>query len=195
MNTQKGFVSILLILLVVVVLGGGVYFYIQNNKNIQVNNIEDTSITNKNISSTTNETLVKNKDTAFVSVGDKLGGMTVVSVEPFNSKFSNVSPNNAKIKLSGPITITGVYHFFVSEIGFSGYCMSDFDEESLARLPSLSLTDKIEFFCFRNEDFAKTKLGKNQEKKVTVKIDNFEINRYPAEVVDWADLVDVYHIR
>lgn len=192
-NTQKGFAPVLLVLLAVVVIGGGVYFYTKNNANdVQVNNIKDTSINDKNISSTTNKTLSKNINKSFVSVGDKLGSMTVKSVEPFNSEFSNLSQNNIKLKLSGPITITGMYYFVLSESGFSGYCMSDFDEESLAKLPSSSLISKSNFFCFRNEDFSKTKLGRNQEKiKVTVKIDNFEINRYPAEVVDRVDLVDV----
>lgn len=151
----------------------------------------------------TDEILIKENVKPFVSVGDKLGSMTVKSVEPFNSgqysdnsKFTNLSPNNVKLKLSGPIIITGMYYFFVSDLGFSGYCMSDFDEGSIEKLPSLSLIDKTKFFCFRNEDFVETKLTKNQEKtKVTVKIDNFEMNRYPSEVVDWADLKEVFHIR
>jgi hypothetical protein len=138
-----------------------------------------------------------------VFVGDKLGSMTVTSVEPFNfGQYSNdpgttnLSQNNVKLKLSGAITITGMYYFVLSETGFSGYCMTDFDQESLAKLPSLSLTDRSNFFCFRNEDFVKIELGRDEEKKkVTVKIDNFEINRYPSEVVDWADLVNVVLVR
>lgn len=192
MNTQKGFAPILLILLGLIVLGGGVYLYSQNNKDTRGGGIEDTSLQNKNTSSTTDEILVKDENKPFVSVGDKLGGMTVTSVEPFNSKFSNLSQDNVKIKLSGPITITGIYQHIINAEGFSGFCMSGFDEESIVKLPSLSLIDKTNLFCFRNEDVAKTKLGENQtETKVTVKIDNFELNRYPSEGVDRADLVEV----
>lgn len=41
MNTQKGFVSILIILLGLVVIGGGVYFYTQNNTKDNTENTQD----------------------------------------------------------------------------------------------------------------------------------------------------------
>jgi hypothetical protein len=180
MNKQKGFANILIILLGLILIGGFFYFYKQNN-------------TTTENSSITNEYPVENENKPSVSVGDRLGDMTVAQVRPFNENFSETEFDNFKINLSGPITITGTYNLVISEYGFSGYCMSDFDEESLAKLPSLSSDDKIDFFCFRNEEFVKAKLGENTEKiKTTVKIDNFEINRYPAGgIVDFADLIEV----
>lgn len=135
----------------------------------------------------------------FISAGDKLGGMTVVSVSPFNSgqyssdpEVMKIGPHNVKLKLQGQIEVTGTYGYINSEMGFSGYCMSKFDTAALSLLPHLSEGNKESqiFFCFRNEDFVKNKLGE-KERIVRVKIDNYELNSYPAEVTDWADLIEV----
>ncbi len=138
---------------------------------------------------------------AFVSVGDILGAMTVVNAAPFNTgqyssdpKMMKIGPENARITLRGPIEITGVYSAVHSEIGFDGYCMLVSDAASLTRLPALPVRGGSPavrpYFCFRNADFTRQKLGE-ESRTVTVEIDNYELNSYPAEVVDWADLVDV----
>ena len=128
-----------------------------------------------------------------------------MSINPFNTgqytsapSLMTLTPDNAKINLNGVITVTGMYHYLETEEGFNGYCMFGFDKNSYLQLPFLSTDDIKSFpivFCFRNEDFVKKELGDNQEPiKVTVKINNFEINRYPAEVIDRADLIEVVSI-
>lgn len=137
----------------------------------------------------------------FVSEGDVLGAMTVVSVTPFNTgqystdpKWMRLAPNNVQITLKGPIEVTGTYMVVHSEIGFDGYCMSISDVLSLSRMPTLPVrggpADVRSYFCFRNSDTVQKALGE-KSRTVTVTIDNYQLNAYPAEVMDWADLVNV----
>ncbi|MEX2405468.1 MAG: hypothetical protein WD579_02585 [Candidatus Paceibacterota bacterium] len=141
-------------------------------------------------------------ETPFVSVGDTLGAMTVVSVAPFNHgqystdpKMVKIGPQNAKIILKGPIEITGTYSAVHSGIGFDGYCMSVTDVASLARLPVVPVRGtqpsiSSYSFCFRNGEVVRQQLGE-ENRTITAEIDNFELNSYPAEVMSWADLVEV----
>ncbi|MDO8482368.1 MAG: hypothetical protein Q7S86_00955, partial [bacterium] len=128
----------------------------------------------------------------FVSKGDTLGGMTVANVSPFNPEAGEIAPDNVKINLSGPITVTGKYRHVSSAIGFDGYCMSGFNEASLKILPSLpgEKRQTLSSFCFRNVDTARKLLGE-ESKVVSVKIDNYELNAYPSEVIDWVDIVGI----
>lgn len=167
MKTKYNLIAIIAIFILVTIIFGGAYF---------------------------------NKDKVN-SKGDKLGEMTVVDIAPFNSgQYSNdpenikIGPHNVKLLLKGPILVTGTYRFVNSAIGSSGYCMSDFDIASLSRLPYLPIDNNkpAVLFCFRNVDFVKSKLGEKSA-VVTVKIDNYEINSYPTEVVDEADLIEVFN--
>ena len=142
--------------------------------------------------------------TPLVSVGDILGAMKVVSVAPFNSgqystdpKMTKIGPQNIKILLKGPIEITGTYSTQQPGMGgSSGPCISVSDATSLARLPVMPVRGgppdiRAYFFCFRNNgESVEQQLGK-ESRTVTVEIDNFELNSYPAEVMSWADLVGV----
>lgn len=135
----------------------------------------------------------------FVSVGDILGAMTVVSAAPFNTgqystdpKMMQIGPRNIQITLQGPIEVTGAYSAVHSAIGFDGYCMSVSDVASLSRMPVFPVRggppDIRSYFCFRNSEMAQKILGE-KSRTVTVTIDNYQLNSYPAEVIDWADLV------
>lgn len=123
--------------------------------------------------------------------------MEVIHAEPFNSgqyskvpSLTEIGPNNVKILLRGPVVVTGEYSFINSEIGFSGYCMKDFNQEFLGTLPYGLSNKDIKIFCFKNGNLADSKLGRDT-KRVSVIINNFELNSYPAEVMNWADLVEV----
>ena len=131
------------------------------------------------------------------SQGVRINEMKIISIQPFNSgqyskepSLMETGPQNVKILLKGPVTVTGTYFEENNESGFSGYCMNNFNSEFLGKLPYDISNTKVKIFCFRNADFAHERLG-TSTKKITVLIDNFEINFYPSEVVDWADLVDV----
>lgn len=132
----------------------------------------------------------------FVSVGDVLGAMTVVSVKPFNTgqyspdpKMMQLGPQNIQANLKGAIEVTGAYSAVHSGIGFDGYCMSVSDAASLSRLPVLPAGVRS-YFCFRNGETAQQKLGE-KSRTITVMVENYQLNSYPAEVVDWADLISV----
>lgn len=123
--------------------------------------------------------------------------MRVVTSVPFNMgqysrdpSLMKIGQDNIKVSLKGPVEVTGNYFFEATESGFSGYCMKDFDVSFLGTLPYSISPEKVKIFCFRNEDAANQKLGKDS-KKITVTIDNFELNSYSAEVMNWADLIDV----
>lgn len=146
----------------------------------------------------TEETVSSVPSELLPSKGDKLGAMTVVSVEPFNTgqltdspEFMKLALNNMRLLLSGPIEVTGTYtHVLIDEYQFSEYCMSDFDAASLSRLPRPSLNMDEPYLCFRNRDLAKSSLGE-ESRVVTVKIDNYELISYPSEVTDSFDLIEV----
>lgn len=126
--------------------------------------------------------------------GMKIGGMTLAEYGPYNPDYSEINSNNVKMLLKGPLEVTGTFEYVVHEIGFEGYCMNDFSEESIARLPYVPASDGSSeprtWFCFRNEDEVFKKLGKDQ-KVVTVLIDNYELKAFPSEVIDRADLISV----
>lgn len=128
---------------------------------------------------------------------EKSNEMKVANIQPFNSgQYSNdsslkeVGVDNIKILLKGQVTVTGKYTYESNGLGFSGYCMSDFNNGFLGKLPYGISNENIKIFCFRNEDFAYEKLG-TSTKQITVIIDNFEFNSYPSEVMNWADLINV----
>ncbi len=140
-----------------------------------------------------------------VSIGDTLGEMVVVELTPFYvTEYSDdiaireIKPNDIKVRLQNPILVTGEYEHISDAIGFDGYCMSQFDDTTLARLPYVSVYyPMVEVygepsgrFCFRNQEFAVSELGE-VKKIVTVVIDNYELNSYPTETVDWVDLIRV----
>ena len=123
--------------------------------------------------------------------------MKIISTQPFNSgqysadtSLTKIGHNNVKILLKGRAIITGTYTYERNESGFSGYCMSNFNSNFLGKLPYDISNEEVKIFCFRNESFAYEKLG-TSTKKITITIDNFEFNSYPAEVMNWADLVDI----
>lgn len=147
------------------------------------------------------ETWTSATGSAFVSVGDVLGAMTVVSVKSFNTgqyssdpKMMQLGPQNIQANLKGPIEVTGAYSAVHDGIGFDGYCMSVSDVASLARLPALPVSSGSpafrSYFCFRDGETVKQKLGE-ASRTITVTIDNYQLNSYPAEVMDWADLISV----
>lgn len=168
--------------------------YVVENRGQPIDN--DLSV-DEIISRTENDT-----SSHFVSVGDILGAMTVVRVAPFNTgqysrdpKMIQIGPRNIQITLQGPVEVIGAYSAVHSAIGFDGYCMSVSDVASLACLPVLpvggirpNITSYS--FCFRNGEDARRQLGE-ESRTITVKIDNFELNAYPAEVMTWADLASV----
>lgn len=197
MHTTRGFIiPLLLIFIALLLAGGGAYVYTQTKQVTEKDSTSSSNLGNKESYESDAKT-----HSDFVSVGDMLGAMTVVSVKPFNTgqyssdpKMMLLGPQNIQTDLKGPIEVTGVYSVVHSGIGFDGYCMSVSDAKSLARLPALPVSGGAPavrpHFCFRNEETVRQKLGETS-RIATVTIDNYQLNSYPSEVVDWADLISV----
>lgn len=140
---------------------------------------------------------IKQRIPTQTSTASSTNTMKITSVEPFKFGESckditcpELGARNSKIFLKGPVVVTGTYSYINSAIGFAGFCMEEFDRGFLGSLPYDLSNQHIRMFCFRNATFADNKLGK-ERKTVSVTIDNFELNSYPSEVMNWADLVDV----
>ena len=132
-----------------------------------------------------------------ISIGDKLGGMKIVKIEPY-SKESEIpfGPNNIKVLLKGPITVSGEYDPAEPspDIPWWENCVGIFklDKASVSLLPQLPWfkSEGLNGVCFNNQDFAKSILGE-KKKMVTIKIDNYELNDYPSNVQNVVDFVEV----
>lgn len=131
------------------------------------------------------------------STSSSTNTMKITNIEPFNSgqyckdtSCMELGARNIKVLLKGPVVVKGVFSYVNSEIGFEGFCMKEFDRVFLGTLPYELSNQEVRMFCFRNGVFTEKKLGK-ERRMVSVTIDNFEFNSYPAEVMNWADLVDV----
>lgn len=127
-----------------------------------------------------------------VKVGDKIVGMTVKSIEPFE-KSRNFSKHNISIKFTGEATITGKYFYlggpdslFPENIAV---CF-ELDATSSKLMPQKD-GYKI-WFCFNNDDFARTMFNPaGSSGRATITIDNYTMNIFPSEVWDTADLVRI----
>lgn len=135
-----------------------------------------------------------------VKEGSKVDGMTVKSIEPFdknnadeNSK--NIYVNNVAIKFSGETSITGTYDYREANPAAQAgdlVCFYGLNEASRARIPSLLWSDQDARFCFSNQDAAKEAFGPvGSTGKATIVIDDYTINKLPANIVDVARLVRV----
>lgn len=144
-----------------------------------------------------------------VKPGDVIAGLTVRWVGPVDESGRAAGPldptaeiPNASVEFSGLVTLTGQYTAFEpptpEEILEAGYynplhrvCLGDLDAASLARLPRMAGDDRATSFCFSNPDEAAAALGQGTAGMATVVIDDYDINVFPSEVVNFARLVEV----
>jgi hypothetical protein len=137
-----------------------------------------------------------------VKVSDKIGDMTIVSVDPF-SKFmdpnsnSPVSSDNVIIKYAGQIQVNGNYTYYKEGEGILAdiVCMDNLDQASLAKFPIMEVSpgnERTTWFCFSNDAEAKKQFGPvGRRGKATVVIDEYTNVHYPTEAWDTAKLVKV----
>ncbi len=117
MNTQKGFISVLLILVGLVVIGGGVYFYktksgLNNEEPIRENEIQNASSTNTVVKENIQDKATFNSQEEQTNTREKTNGVYDYKQEKgILFVLEKEYPNPEKYKL--PITVTG----YLSENG------------------------------------------------------------------------------
>ena len=120
-----------------------------------------------------------------IRAGDEIAGMTVRVVDgaPYG-----------RIYFSGEAEITGSYDYYGEDQAFFGglVCMRELNEQSLAKLPKNIGDARNIWFCFSNQDLAKTELGPiGSSGLATVTIDNYVVDNRESEVWNVARLINV----
>lgn len=136
---------------------------------------------------------------ADAKVGDVVAEMTVKfigSFEGYDIPPVYLSVDALSIGFTGETTITGTYHNnkIDPQTGFGGeVCFDSLDEQSKDKIPSIVwLYEEYTNFCFSNQDLAKENFNpEGSEGVATIVIDEYVINKAPAEVTDKARLVKV----
>jgi hypothetical protein len=138
-------------------------------------------------------------DVTKAKVGDKVAGMTIKTIEPYDKTKGNLSGDNAKVTFTGEATVTGNYAYD-SETGLSlkdPVCIHTLDASSADKIPMLSTdTDNYTAFCFSNQETAKPKFAPVGSKGVaTVVIKNFILNMSPSGTVNTAEFVKLITVK
>ncbi len=135
---------------------------------------------------------------AKVKVGDIIAGMKVKfirSFEGYDIPPNYLSVDDLSIGFSGEVTITGTYHNdkVDPQTGFGGtVCFDSLDEQLKDKIPSVVWNNEYIRFCFSNQDLAREIFKpEGSEGIATIVIDDYVINKLPAEVTDKARLVKV----
>jgi len=175
------------------------YYFLLNNKIVKFNfefnfdaKDEDLQSKYKNliasvVNSITYEVIYQNNlfDLSVVKVGDKIVGLTISSIEPFKESAGELSYDNAKVKFSGQKAITGTYHY--NDI-LASDCIGDIEEV----LPKIKEDTRSAWLCFTNKQLADQKLASYKDgDEISVLIKDYNINSYPAEVANTAELIDL----
>lgn len=117
-----------------------------------------------------------------VKVGDKVVGMTIVSIEPYLIKFS------------GETTITGTYKYYGDNEAFlaNNVFFENLDSASLSKIPKVVSDTRNIWFGFSNQDYAKSIFGsKGSFGTATIVINDYTINLAQSEVWNTATLIKV----
>lgn len=119
-------------------------------------------------------------DRTTIQIGDQVGSMTLIKVDAHGLQFS------------GTVEVTGQYlTYSVDDPFLSGrICFENLDEGSLTRMPYEVTDSRDVWFCFTNEDFARTAF-QNDAGKATVTISDYYINLMESEVWNTATLQEV----
>lgn len=208
MNNESGESKIVWVLFVVIVLLVGTIIYGYVYYNDRINDLTDTStaviveetpeatVTPTATTTTSADTIANNVfDLATAQVGDKVGTMTITSIEPFFPKSSDtVSETNAKVQFSGEASITGSYTYNANSPFFGGEILVfTYNQSGITELPLIK-GDNIRSIWLTISGQNKEMLGissQEQSGSATITISNYSLNRGQGEVMSTADLVEV----
>ncbi len=139
--------------------------------------------------------LINSFDVSKAKVGDKVGGMTIQSMKPFDAKRGNLSPTNASVMFSGEAQVTGEYYSSNDpNVPYANICFDKLDAGSVQVLPRMLRDDRDVLLCFAvNDTLANNALGPLGSKgTATIVINDYWINNLvPSEVMNLAKLVKV----
>ncbi len=131
-------------------------------------------------------------DPLKIKLGDKIVGMTLVSLGPIINIDKPLSADDVDAKFSGSVTLSGNYVFDMNDFaGSEMACLYLTDPIELAKLPRvMGAPDQNSVLCFSNIDRVKEVFGpKYSSGRATVMIDDYQVLYAPAEVVNSATLI------
>ena len=216
-KSHRILVLILVILLTAGPIGGGVYYVMSNNakKEKEANDKliaelqkkseeskQKTDEEKKTETATSKEEITSNIfDLLTAKVGDKVGTMTISSINPFSMTINpprneKLSSSNANIVFSGQVVIDGDYSYAYDAFSGSYDLVFNVSKASYNNLPVIKGSeDNKSPMWFSNKTEAIKLLGitENTEKKGTAKITikDYVINRFPSEVRDTIAIVGI----
>jgi len=128
-----------------------------------------------------------------LKVGDKMYDMVITAITPI--KGSGVpSQDNSMIKFVGETEVTGTYHNYSLDEGMLGgkVCIDNLDFQSVNKMPKVPGDTRTTWFCFDNDDFAKTDFAPTGSSgRAKILIDQYTVNSFPSSVWNTAKLVKV----
>jgi hypothetical protein len=133
-------------------------------------------------------------DPGAVAVGDSVGGLEIVVLDV--RRVFDDSVWAGRVQFRGRLTVDGVYrrHFDYPEPAALCFHVSGEARKRVPRFPpdSWSGPNRQTWFCFTNDDVARTLLGDGAVPvEATVVIDRYSLIREFSDVFDVADLVEV----
>lgn len=132
-------------------------------------------------------------DTKEAKPGDKVGGMTIVSLKSLSANNGPITSKNVSVTFTGQVTLQGEYYQMGPNEMITerlGACFGNLDAASEKLMPKLAGETSRPGFCFSNNETADLDFSTGTG-KATIIIDNYVLNRLPAEIWDTADLVKV----
>lgn len=196
--------------------GGGVYYYLNQQNEAQENLIgelqketsteKEAKVDDSSTDETTekDETVVNNiLDIETAKIGNKVAGMVLQSIEKYsavNNTGADVDPplskTNIEAKFYGKATISGTYTYVgeAEPAMLPGMLTFGVDEAFAKKVPSLKNQEgsyPIMLGKLAKEMFGVDGAKEGKSGKATIVIDNYTINRYPAEVADTATVVEI----
>lgn len=93
-----------------------------------------------------------------LEVGQEFGDFTVKSIKPYDSS-EDLSDENASVKFTGEVTVSGQYRYYTSASPLAGeVCITEVDDDTLELLPNIDGRESFEI-CFSNTDVAQQLFG------------------------------------
>jgi len=126
-------------------------------------------------------------DVTAVKTGDKIVGLEARTVAPFSvvPDFP-LGPDNARVVFFGTVILEGEYRALTGEL-LGGYLCFAPSATSQAHIPVMRGDGRDISFCFSDQDVAHSLLNAERG-RVTIEVEDYVINSYPAEVFNEAEL-------
>ena len=200
MQKGQGLILILVGVLVIAVAAGGAYYFgksqVLKPQNPVVISPASTPQRGEQTQQPTYPDTNKNEfNINAIKVGDNIGSMTVISIEPYDNSGGSISDSNVKVSFKGKSIITGSISCSSdsSDPGLNHIVMNNLDIISKAKVPKMQGEINAGYIDFNSPTSNAAKIAcKNKiGEQTTVTIDNFILNSHTGAMLNnYADLVD-----